>query len=174
MKHQKIECADAIVFDEDTDTSPLFGREEKTGNAKVLIGDDAKYVKESVNRFYPFRWTDENHLFQCNTITINGTLYKPGKNTLLHFDNTDDGLPEFGRLVKIWQILGMGTFFALQPMDTLTFDVDMNAAVIEESPMPQGYQICRSDDIPSYQVFHAYSPSGKLYIPFKQYVSHCK
>ena len=47
----------------------------------------------------------------------------------------------------------MGTFFALQPMDTLTFDVDMNAAVIEESPMPQGYQICRSDDIPSYQVF---------------------
>lgn len=174
IKHQKIECADAIVFDQETDTSPLFGHEKHEGRAKVIVGDEAGNVRESINNFYPTEWTDENHLFQCNSITINGILYTPGKNTLLHMGITDIGLPEFGRLVKIWQILGVGTFFALQPLDTVAFDTTMNTAIIEEPHLPQGYQITRCDDLPSYQVHHAYSVSGKLQIPFKQYIFDSK
>lgn len=87
---------------------------------------------------------------------------------------TDIGLPEFGRLVKIWQILGVGTFFSLQPMDTVAFDTTMNTAIIEEPHLPQGYQITRCDDLPSYQVHHAYNVSGKLQIPFKQYIFDSK
>ena len=77
-----------------------------------------------------------------------------------------------GHLIKIWQVFGMGTFFALQPMDNMAFD--MNAVIIKESCLPQGYQLSRWDDLPSYHVHHAYSLSGELYIPFKQYVFDSK
>lgn len=117
MKYQKVECANSIVFDKYTNTSPLFGREEHNGKVKVLVGAEAKLVKESIERFYKVEWSDENHLFQTNAVTITGTLYKPGKNTLLHFVNNKEGLPEFSRLIKIWQVLDLGTFFVMQPME---------------------------------------------------------
>ena len=79
MKYQKVECANSIVFDKYTNTSPLFGREEHNGKVKVLVGAEAKLVKESIERFYKLEWSDENHLFQTNAVTITGTLYKPGK-----------------------------------------------------------------------------------------------
>ena len=174
MKHQKVECANSIVFDEYTDTSPLFGREEHNGKVKVLVGAEATLVKDSIERFYNVEWSDENHLFQTNAVTITGTLYKPGKNTLLHFSNNEEGLPEFGRLIKIWQVLDLGTFFVMQPMETVAFDLDMNAVIIEESSLPQGNQISRHEDLPSYHVHHAYTLSGKLHVPLKQYICDSK
>ena len=68
--------------------------------------------------------SDANHLYHTNAVTINWTLYKPGKNTLLHFANTGEGLPELGRLVNIWQVLDLGTFFVTQPMETVPFDFE--------------------------------------------------
>ena len=174
MKHQKVECANSIVFDEYTDTSLLFGREEHNGKVKVLVGAEATSVKDSIERFYNVEWSDENHLFQTNAVTITGTLYKPGKNTLLHFSNNEEGLPEFGRLIKIWQVLDLGTFFVMQPMETVAFDLDMNAVIIEESSLPQGNQISRHEDLPSYHVHHAYTLSGKLHVPLKQYICDSK
>ena len=82
------------------------------------------------------------------------------KNTLLHFANNKEGLPEFGRLMKIWQVLDL----------TVAFDLDMNAVIIEESSLPQGNQISRHEDLPSYHVHHAYTLSGKLHVPLKQYI----
>ena len=74
MKHQKVEFANSNVFDEYTDTSLLFGHEEHNGKVKVLVGAEAKLVKGSIERFYNVEWSDENHLFQTNTVTITGTL----------------------------------------------------------------------------------------------------
>lgn len=82
------------------------------------------------------------------------------KNTLLQFANNKEGLPEFGRLMKIWQVLDL----------TVAFDLDMNAVIIEESSLPQGNQISRHEDLPSYHVHHAYTLSGKLHVPLKQYI----
>ena len=48
------------MFDEYTDTSPLFGHEEHNGKVKVLVGAEAKLVKESIERFYNVEWSDEN------------------------------------------------------------------------------------------------------------------
>lgn len=148
MKHQKVECANSIVFDEYTDTSPLFGCEEHNGKVKVFVGAEAKLVKESIERFYNVEWSDENHLFQTNPVTITRTLYKPEKNTLLHFGNNEEVLPKFGCLIKIWQVLVLGTFFVMQPMETVAFDLDMNAVIIEESSLPQGNEISRHKDPP--------------------------
>jgi len=50
MKHQKVECANSFVFDEYTDTTPLFGHEEHNGKVKVLVGAEAKLVKDSFER----------------------------------------------------------------------------------------------------------------------------
>ena len=53
--------------------------------------------------FPGFKWSDENHLFHTNAVTITGTLYKPGKNTLLHFSNNEEAcqnsvaLSKFGK-----------------------------------------------------------------------------
>ena len=124
MKHQKVECTNSIVFKEYTDTSPLIGCEEQNGKVKVLIGEEARFVNESIERFYNTEWSDANHLYHTNAIIINGTLYKPGKNTLLHFANTGEHLPELGRLVNIWQVLDLGTFFVAQPMETVAFDFE--------------------------------------------------
>ena len=52
MKHQKVECTNSIVFNEYTDTSPLFGCEEHNGKVKVLIGEEARLVNECIKRFY--------------------------------------------------------------------------------------------------------------------------
>ena len=65
------------------------------------------------------------------------------KNTSLHFANNEESLSEFGRLIKIWQLLDLGTFFVMQLMETVAFDLDMNAVIIEESSLPQGNQISR-------------------------------
>lgn len=92
------------------------------------------------------------------------------KNTLLHFANNKEGLPEFGRFIKIWQVLDLGTCFVMQPMETVAFDLDMNAVIIEESSLPQGNQTSRHEDLPSYHVHHAYTLSGKLHVPLKQYI----
>ena len=92
------------------------------------------------------------------------------KNTLLHFANNEESLSEFGRLIKIGQVLDLGTFFVMQLMETVAFDLDMNAVIIEESSLPQGNQISRHKDLPSYHVHHAYTLSGKLHVPLKQYI----
>ena len=62
--------------------------------------------------------------------------------------------------MKIWQVLDL----------TVAFDLDMNAVIIEESSLPQGNQISRHEDLPSYHVHHAYTLSGKLHVPLKQYI----
>ena len=58
----------------------------------------------------------------------------------------------------------------MQPMETVAFDLDMNAVIIEESSLPQGNQTSRHEDPPSYHVHHAYTLSGKLHVPLKQYI----
>jgi len=66
------------------------------------------YCNRHINAIVKGLDSDANHLYHTNAVTINGTLYKPGKNTLLHFANTGEGLPELGRLVNIWQVLDLG------------------------------------------------------------------
>lgn len=92
--------------------------------SRFLLAKKRDWLMSLSSGFCNTEWSDANHLYHTNAIIISGILYKPGKNTLLHFANTGEHLPELGRLVNIWQVLDLGTFFVMQPMETVAFDFE--------------------------------------------------
>lgn len=73
----------------------------------------------------------------CNSVTLKGTKYSPGKNNLLHIGYDPFGLPEFGSLVKIWFVLDVGVFFVTKVMESVAFRQELNAIEIEDASLPQ-------------------------------------
>ena len=56
-------------------------------------------------------------------------------------------------------------------METTRYCKELNAVEVEEPALPQGLEISRPGDLPSFQVFHLYTDAeGKMYIPFMQYI----
>lgn len=75
---------------------------------------------------------------QCNSVTLKGTKYIPGKNNLLHIGYDQNGLPEFGSLVKIWFVVDVGVFFVAEVKESVAFREELNAMEIEDASLPQG------------------------------------
>ena len=90
------------------------------------------------------------------SITVYGTCYKPGVNNylLLHVDDT--GLPQFGKLEKIWFLPYKGPFFVVMTMKTPSFCEHLNAFEISEPEMAQGYDIVSHADLSYFKVYHAH------------------
>lgn len=106
----------------------------------------------------------------CTSITLSGTRYCPGINTLIQIGYTEDGLPEFGNLVKICYASDQSVFFLCKIMESVGFSEELNSIEISEPSLPTGLHVSHPSDLPSHHVHHSYSSGGKKYIPFRQYI----
>lgn len=161
-RHQNMELADNITLDNSTDPSPLFQNEVTFGRPKQIVSaQDKSYVKECLLRFHNIQCNDEDGMFILSSVTLYGTLYKPGKNNYIDFSRD---APEFGRIIKIWYIQDCGIFFVLQVMDTVYLNEALNAFHVEEPTMAVGHEILSAKDIAHPNVCHAYIFDEKSYI----------
>jgi len=168
VQHQKIACADAISLDKDTDTSPLFQKEEAFGRKIEVIGEERQSAKTSIENAVHCQIQDQR-IYTCNSITVCGTLYTPGKNTYLHIGNTKSGHPDIGRLIKIWHVPGTGSFFHVLKMELIALRSDLNSLELEEPGVPI-YNTILCSSISSYQVLHCYGKEDKLFLYLRQYI----
>lgn len=168
MRHQTMESSDTISLDGESDPSPLFKYDILCGKSHQLTGTQHEYAKNQLQRFYPTELNLDNiKIWECQSIAVHGTLYKPGHNNYLLIQVKDDNLPEFSRIAKIWSTSSHGTIFVLTVMETLTFSDDLNAFQIAECRQAQGYEIIQQSNLFDYKVLHAYTSNTAKYIVLK-------
>ena len=158
-RNQQMESADFIQIDETRqEWNPLFNKDKFSfGHYKVLQDDDAAVVKDYLSRFVGINLDFTVHeIFQCTHIEIYGTNYKPGLNNFLLYDLDDAGFPQFGCLKKIWYIDEYGCFFALEILDTITYDDNFNAFKIASQELASGYEVVTHGNLRDHHVYHAY------------------
>lgn len=159
-RHQSMESALAIKIDEgnDTNSCPSVDNDVLLGKGKLLLDHERDYAINMIKRFYEVN--DTIQVFQYNSVTVYGTYYKPGANNylLLHVDDT--GLPQFGKLEKIWFVPYKGPFFVVMTMKTPSFCEHLNAFEISEPEMAQGYDIVSHADLSYFKVYHAHKARG--------------
>ncbi|XP_031549388.1 uncharacterized protein LOC116286933 [Actinia tenebrosa] len=163
-RHQSMECADNIVLNEGIDPCPLIKKNIVFGSSKPIISaQDISYVRECLFRFYNIQnnQVDACNIFLLSSVTIYGTVYKPGKN---NFIDVSKNAPEFGRIIKIWYVEYHGIFFVIQVMHTTSFCEELNTYEIEEPHLPEGQEILASSEISHPKVCHTYQFNEKLYI----------
>lgn len=167
-RHQSMESAAAIQIDEecDTDSCPLVDNEVQYGKGKLLFDHDREYASNTIQKFYE---VNENNLesiqvFEYNSITVYGTCYKPGVNNFLLLGLDDIGLPQFGKLAKIWFVPYNGPFFVVMAMTTSSFCEQFNAFEISEPETAQGYDVVSHADLSYYKVYHAHKLRESQYI----------
>jgi len=126
-RNQKLMCADYMEIDNSKDTSPLFGNEHDFGKRKELNGEERNKVQQLLYSSFGdlYQVSPTNQVFLCNSVTLNGITYCPGKKNYLHIACEESGLPTFARLVQIWGINNLGTFFLVNAVDTIAFHNDL-------------------------------------------------
>ena len=107
--------------DGSAESSSLFGSDVIFGKTKSLLGNDKESARRAIDRFHQLDFPAAAEIMLCNSVTLKGTKYTPGKNNLLHIGYDPFGLPEFGSLVKIWFVLDVGVFFVTKVMESVAF-----------------------------------------------------
>ena len=108
-RHQHMEYADMLPIDDD-DPCSLFKNKFQLRKAEALYGGKEKDAKCLIERFYE---TDLEGvcMFESKSVIVYDTQYISGKNNYLLLGLNDQGLPEFGIIIKIWYALQMNDPF---------------------------------------------------------------
>ena len=166
-RYQSSLCADYISFSK-ADQGPIFRKEMSFGYTKALFGEEKDIVVTTVERFTGVgSLCDVTEIYSLDSVKIHGTLYKPDKDSFLNF-GSENGLPTFGRIAKIWYIANYGIFFALDAMVTSHYDEDFNSFQVEEPVLPQGFEVIRQEDLKLPFVCHSHKFADKLHIIIKE------
>ena len=87
-RHQSMESAASIQIDEECDASCAIVSDDIVfGKGKMLMEHDRQYAINMITRFYKIEksgtFSDHIRVLQYNSITVDGTQYKPGANNFL-------------------------------------------------------------------------------------------
>ncbi|KAK2555549.1 hypothetical protein P5673_022892 [Acropora cervicornis] len=166
-RYQSSVQADYVMLGRD-DPGPLFKDEVKFGNSKELQGSDCQDAMSDIKRFYDLgiNW-DLTKVYSVDSVCIHGTLYKPDQHSFLIFGKRN-ALPDFGRIRKIWFVGHCNIFFALQVVTNSGYMDSINAFVIEEEELPQGYEVIKHSELESPFVYHSYKFQDKNCIVLKE------
>lgn len=166
-RYQSSVQADYVKLNKE-DEGPLFREEVKFGVSKELFGDDRETALSNIHRFYELGSHDGITIYSLDSVNVHGTLYKPDKDAFLHF-GSQSGLPQFGKIVKIWFIANhRGIYFALHVVTTLKYNEDLNAFQIKEPDLPQGFEIVRQEKLELPFVCHPYKLRENTYVILKE------
>ena len=166
-RYQSSVQADYVMLGRD-DPGPLFKDEVKFGNFKELQGSDCQDAMLDLKRLYDLdiNW-DVTKVYSLDSVCIHGTLYKPDQHYFSSQKSRKE-LPEFGRIRKIWLAGHYNIFFALQVVTNSRYMDSVNAFVIEEEELPQGYEVIKHSELESPFVYHSHKFQDKNCIVFKE------
>ncbi|XP_068704496.1 uncharacterized protein [Montipora foliosa] len=123
-RHQSLECASSIQSDEESSQLCPFWSDIGLGKGRMLHGNDKDYALNIITRFYKLEksdMSDSPQVYQYNSVTVYGTKYKPGANNFLLVALDETGLPQFGKLSKIWFVPYNKPIFVVMLMNTGSF-----------------------------------------------------
>lgn len=97
LRHQCKQYAQNLGFGGSTQVVP--NDDVQLGTAEQ-VADQAKIkdIQDSLLRFYNIDYSQSRGIYTLKSLTVHGTLYKPGVNTYL-LCNVSNNLPEFGRIM---------------------------------------------------------------------------
>ena len=104
-----------------------------------------EYARNDIEMFYEI--AENFQVLEYNSITVHGTCYKPGTRNFVIIGLDSMGLPQFGKLTKIWFVPYYGPFFVVMAMKTTSFCEEMNAFEILPPEMTQGHDIVAHADL---------------------------
>ena len=166
-RHQQMECADMLTVDED-DPCSLFKDDFRLGNSRPLAGRRQEDAKTLITRFYEIDLT-EFAMFEAKSVVVHGTKYVCGDNNYLLLGLNEHGLPEFGKILKIWYALQIqDPFFVTKVMECEQYCDRLVAYKISEPDVPQGNQVTQHTHLYRHQVFHANNINGSSHIAMKE------
>ena len=172
QRYQSMEGAAFVQIDQESAAlCPILSDDIVLGKGRMLMGHDKEYAINTITRFNELQKRDPAdtiQVFQYNSLTVHGTLYKPGSNNfvLVSLSESSAGLPQFGKLTKIWFVPYNNPFFVVMFMNTDSFCESLNAFEISEPQTAQGYDVVSHSDLFHYRVYHGHkqSDTDKLYI----------
>ncbi|XP_077870141.1 uncharacterized protein LOC144363069 [Saccoglossus kowalevskii] len=160
-RYLKAECLSYI--DDDPSTHPLFSTEQITGPCQMLVinfQDTSRKIKE----FYQDIVLKTIH--STKHITLNGTKYIPDE-CMIAVEIEND-LPTFGLLKNIF--IG-GTdegeqevFFALKMYETNHFEELLQAYVIEEPVLPEGFVVRKPSECLDFSCYCLVNFKNEMFI----------
>lgn len=134
-----------------------------SSHVRALDQHDRDAAKDYILRFYP-SFEDESHhpTYQASSITVHGTCYKKGNNTMLLAEITDSN-PVFGSLENIW-LCDSFVFLSFKLYETVGFEQNLLSYKIEEEEFPSGLFVVEVQDLLMACVMHMHKYNGCLYI----------
>lgn len=150
------------------DQCSLFKDDFQLGNAKPLAGNKELDAKNLITRFYESD-LEGVFMFESKSVTVYGTKYICGDNNYLLLGLDEHGLPEFGKIIKIWYALQMkNPFFVTKVMQCQEYCNRIGGYKLCHPNIAQGNQVTLHSDLYRHQVFHANNINGSLYIALKE------
>ena len=141
------------------------------GKSRKLVGHEREYAVHTISTFYERDNLKEKRqipVYQQSSVTVHGTQYKLGVNNFLVIDLDDAGLPEFGKLSKVWFVPYNKPFFVVMAMNTDCFCQTFHAFEISDPQTAQGYDVISHSDLPHFRVYHAHKKGDEQYITCKE------
>ncbi|XP_020909444.1 uncharacterized protein LOC110247358 [Exaiptasia diaphana] len=172
-RHQAKQYAESIQINNKgkNPTGSLFHEDISSGKTKTIQNNNERQtIINNISRFYDMPSTampQDDDIFETSSVTIQNRLYKTGRNNFLMCSVTPTGLPEFGKIERIWYF-NLDLFFALEVGETIRFDESLQAFEFEECNQAQGYHITMEKDLLHLNVLHTYSVGGKKYITLRE------
>ena len=129
-----------LIIDED-DPCSLFKNDFHLGNSRPLTGSRQEDVKSLITRFYEIDLTGFA-MFKAKSVVVYGTKYVCGDKNYLLLGVNEYGLPEFGKILKIWCALQVqDPFFVTKVMECEQYCDRLVAYKIRDPDIPQGNQV---------------------------------
>ena len=145
----------------------MYGSVEQAfvGRYEPKNGCEGGYL---ITRFYEIDLT-EFAMFEAKSVVVYGTKYVCGDNNYLLLGLNEHGLPEFGKILKIWYALQIqDPFFVTKVMECEQYCDRLVAYKISDPDIAQGNQVTQHTHLYRHQVFHANNINGSLYIAMKE------
>ena len=159
----KSECISKDV--ESEEDHPIFSSEKIIGTTKQC--ENIQRESEVISSFYPGIQNIRNVHF-CSNIVLNGTKYIPNQCVLVV--SCTDLQPIFGLLKKISIVTSdddQNIVFYFEEFETLHFDNQMQAYVIDVPTLAQGYVLKKPSDCLDYSCYSVVHYENKTFVPIR-------
>lgn len=108
-------------------------------------------------------------MYLTSWIGVHGTKYIPNECILLI--RSENETPVFGMLRIIWVVNFQAVLFRVSMLETVDFNVHINAYRVQEPALAAGLELVLQDQLLSHEVLHIYNFNGDQYISPKTYLS---
>lgn len=139
------------------------------GRTEHLTGRDFESARREIINFLGWEASLIINVYLTSWIGVHGTKYIPNECVLLI--RSENETPVFGMLRIIWVVNFQAVLFRVSMLETVDFNVHINAYRVQEPALAAGLELVLQDQLLSHEVLHIYNFNGDQYISPKTYLS---